>query len=513
MDDILKNSMFENTLMLFLFPFNVFAMPPAEPECITLSPSASPGAKSVGSKDVTPSRQRIALSSSTSRSYPEVKQVDICDLAVKDSLKRAADIARAWRVAKGERSTKATTRSTPAYSNRRNSDSRLDMSAAQSSSSPTVTTRPKTLSRPPSLSSFRSMMAGGRSTSALADDQGSPRPYFDSRPSFNTLTAISRAADPMDALSSPFDAMLHFLPHDTMHPNKNFQALLNEMLQPTIMLTTSALPIMNRQSMRSSSPPSARRPSASSMDLSRLALANAAVDTIIQPTIIHVLPDGCPDALPRVLDTFLSSLLPPLSDGLKGYILSDRAFSQPVRLGRSDEKGLDALQILLSSGLSCASPPSSRITVETRQAITPRPKAFVDDFANCRFRGLSSAFTPPGRKSSPLSAVCRVGSSDDSLPSLETGCSEVQLEASDCRSSDELEGAPPLDRAGPSSQDKSGSSTSSLPVTPESDSRRLSLAPVGHQDMPSQHSIPVSSTETPKKSWFRKMFGVNKQKQ
>jgi hypothetical protein len=137
--------------------------------------------------------------------------------------------------------------------------------------------------------------------------RGRPEPSS-RKSSFFGLGKTSETKAPPPA--SPFDAVLHFIP-----PASEFSAnrALQEMLQRSILLTSTVVPTLAKRDMSSSK--------------------DFEVDSI-PVSLVHVLPANPPAALPPVIENFVVSLLPSFQSQserrLSGLVVNQAAWLHPA---------------------------------------------------------------------------------------------------------------------------------------------------------------------------------------
>jgi hypothetical protein len=230
--------------------------------------------------------QLAAQTTADRTTYPIVQLVDLKSIAANNPahplpslLEKAAKIATQWRASLSGPSTP-----------------RMSWMGAGSRTSSAESISSGRYIPPPS--SNRSSMAPPSayrrsseiSTESTYDSRRMSAPVSRSRPepssrksSFFGLgkTSENKASPP----ASPFDAVLHFIP-----PASEFSAsrALQEMLQRSILLTSTVVPTLAKRDMSSSK--------------------DVAVDSI-PVSLVHILPANPPAALPTVIENFVLSLL------------------------------------------------------------------------------------------------------------------------------------------------------------------------------------------------------------
>ncbi len=447
LDRLLAEPLFSASLIIVASrqPKDAPASPPASPRRFSMA--RPPSAYSLSSEYKAPTSLNSASRPGSTYGLPSLSEdgdqagglhieyiTSKSSRPVKDILEEAASIARKWR---GASSNPPSRVASPPASRR-------------GSSNEITAGRP----RPTSIASFRSLTRSSTSDNL----QGATSP---------------------DALCSPFDVLLHFVPADL-----GFQVLL----QQAVMLTTAALPLMDRQ-------------------LRSPATAGSLVDTDASATLLHILPRHSPQPLSRVLDSFLASMIPAFHPSLRGFVLAEELLEAPLRVGRNGHTGFSALDVVVSGGLACSATQGGA-----------RPRSYLGSFSDCRFLGLS--LDPPMPASQAISRASSSASLSDTTteaPARRPSANDRGYESSQLatavwtasqgapESSDfeEADLQPP--RLSWSEGGESTTSSASLPTTPDLDARDMAGSEVGSEvqikAVVECHGKPV------KKGWFGRAFG------
>lgn len=158
-------------------------------------------------------------------------------------------------------------------------------------------------------------ISGKRSSLAPSYRDTSRPPVTNRKSSFFGLaksTTDTRSPPP----ASPFDAVLHILPHSAeFAPNRALQ----EMLQSSVLLTSAVVPLLAKRNMSSGG--SGKAGAGSQTDLAPISL-------------VHVIPPNSPHALPPVVENFVLSLVPKFQQlcerDMSAYVVSQSAWLHPA---------------------------------------------------------------------------------------------------------------------------------------------------------------------------------------
>lgn len=252
--------------------------------------------------------QLAAQNTAERTTYPIVQLVDLKSIAASNPahplpslLDNAAKVAAQWRAS-------LSGPSTPRMSWMGSRTSSAD-SIASARQMPPPTSNRSSMAPP---SSFR--RSSEVSTNSSYDSRRMSAPVSRTRPepssrksSFFGLGKTSESKAPPPA--SPFDAVLHFIP-----PASEFSAnrALQEMLQRSILLTSTVIPTLAKRDMSNSK--------------------EVLVD-VIPVSLVHILPSSPPAALPTVIENFVLSLLPSFQSkserDLSTYVITEAGWLYP----------------------------------------------------------------------------------------------------------------------------------------------------------------------------------------